>query len=77
MPMEIKSDEEQLGYSEKDGVVTLRMVRDDYSTILFALGFYLSQQPSRGRLGQAIGLVNRINAGNPNFTPYGIPEEPE
>lgn len=60
-----------IGYREEDGVVVLRMTRDDYEGLLVALGFALGASgPASALRVQILGLVNRLNAGNPNFTPY-------
>lgn len=60
--------QEPLGYSEEDDIVTVRMMREDFSRIAYALG--------RQRTVQTDALMNRINTGNPHYTPYAIPPEP-
>jgi hypothetical protein len=67
-----------LGYSEDGDVVTLRMTRDDYSTVLTALGFRagrLMREDLPDPLHHLFAATNRINAGNPRFTPYEIHEK--
>lgn len=65
---------EELGYTrEADGTVTLRMTPADYHFVLMATGHYGvgrydSHQP------RGLAAVNRINRGNPQFTPYDVPD---
>lgn len=58
-----------MSYSEKDGQVTLTMSRDDYERLsqIFALA-------SVPRVFQrtTVELWNRLNQGNPNYTPYQV-----
>lgn len=57
--------------------VTLEMSSDDYGAILVLLGVatgVLSQQGDMKGFWAAIGVINRINEGNPSFRPYEIPE---
>lgn len=66
----------RLGYSQDgDGTVTLRMAREDYDWIIFALGHLTGASPDHASQ-KVIALVNRLNAGNPNFTPYAVEPEP-
>lgn len=60
-----------LGYSQEHGVVVLRLTPEDYSLLLVALGMATgSLVPEQMRT--MLDLVNRINAGNPNFRPYEL-----
>lgn len=64
------------GYSRDGETVTLTMSAADYELLLMCLGQaagVASQHP--GFFWRAIALANRLNAGNPEFTPYEIPEE--
>lgn len=68
---------EHLGYSRDGDVVTLRMSADDYANLLLALGIAAGSRARDGPgwLALALALANRLNAGNPQWTPYEIPEE--
>jgi hypothetical protein len=59
-----------MGYSEKDGQVVLTLSREDYHTILMAL--LIAGQPTPTRKWKQI--LNRLNQGNPNYTPYQVGE---
>ena len=64
-----------MGYSESGGTVTLRMSRDDYSSLLFMLGSQLGhvRREDQATFWRQIELVNRLNEGNPNWQPYEVP----
>jgi hypothetical protein len=63
----------EIGYREEEnGVVVLRMTRDDYNALLVALGFATGAAPRKDTRDTLLGLVNRLNAGNPSYTPYEI-----
>lgn len=68
------TEEQPLGFSEQDDIVTLRMTKYDYSLLLIALGAYSARQLDRGQLRPALELVNRINHGNPAYVPYKTKE---
>jgi hypothetical protein len=77
----------KLGWSEDAaGNVTITMTRDDWEAVLLRLGMAAAHVahvrpdvPERaaapGLLSRHLALMNRINAGNPNWTPYAVPEE--
>lgn len=59
------------GYSKDGDFVVLRMTREDYERLLMAMGY------SRGLFTDTrafLLFVNRINEGNPSFSPYQLPE---
>lgn len=60
------------GYGESvTGQVTLTMSKNDYNSLLFALGVATGASSyEAARLKSFLELINRLNAGNPNFTPY-------
>lgn len=69
-----------LGYSEaEDGTVTLKMSRDDYRFLLFSLGFAAGKDDVSpgGDNGKYWAFIDRVNRGNPRYTPYGPEESPE
>lgn len=56
---------------ESDGTVTLTLSRDDYELVLMALGIAIGCASRDGVPIQSwLELTNRINEGNPNYTPY-------
>jgi hypothetical protein len=71
--------EEKLGWSlSPAGNIVITMTRDDYDSLLLQLGY------AAGCAGQNddpvfrrnnILLLNRLNAGNPHYRPYIVPEE--
>ena len=64
-------------YSEQDGQVVLTMSKGDYDFLMFNLGACVAAQKiHRGSiLGRLQDMVDRLNSGNPNYTPYQV--EPE
>jgi hypothetical protein len=62
-----------VSYSEENGIVTLKISRDDYDRIMFRLGAALGACHWRS-MDEELRFINRINEGNPNFTPYQIAE---
>ena len=65
-----------MSYSEKDGQVVLTMSREDYDWILFALGALAGGRARDGADTMPIvSLLNRLNQGNPNYTPYQVGEK--
>jgi len=65
-------------YTEHGDTITLEMSRDDYEGLLLMLGFAAGAASRKGELHtywRWIDFVNRLNDGNPRFTPYEIPEE--
>jgi hypothetical protein len=64
---------QSLGYSEQNEVVTLRMAREDFQSIVFALGVYAGSVPTDSQwLRHALALANRINVGNPRWSLYAV-----
>lgn len=68
---------EKMSYSEENGFVVLRMTREDYEFLMFNLGACIAaQQIHRGTtLPRLIGMSNRLNEGNPHYTPYQVGEK--
>jgi hypothetical protein len=71
-----------LGFSTNDDDhVVLTMTRDDYSSLLFILGFAtgsLAKEPPAGGIVEhqrVLALLNRLNIGNPNYTPYKVKKD--
>jgi hypothetical protein len=70
--------EEKLGWSlSPAGNVVITMTQGDYDNQLLSLGAGSSALNRTGAvpLRRSLGLVNRLNAGNPNYRPYAIPAE--
>jgi hypothetical protein len=66
-----------MSYREENGQVILTISRDDYNSILFALGAMAGNATKHGSdLSWHLQLMNRINEGNPNYTPYQVEEKP-
>jgi hypothetical protein len=63
-----------MSYSEKDGEVVLTMSKVDYGRLMFRLG--MSADISHWRvMDQEFEFLNRLNSGNPNYTPYQAEEK--
>ena len=67
-----------MSYSEEGNEVVLRMSREDYELVLMALGgetarAYL-ERGTRDR-HTVVSLLDRLNEGNPNYTPYKVAEK--
>jgi hypothetical protein len=66
-----------MSYREENGQVVLTMSRRDYENILMICGIAagLSMRSGRNLLFTAddiAALLNRLNQGNPNYTPYEV-----
>jgi hypothetical protein len=60
-------------YSEKDNLVILTMSREDYDYLLIALGIAIGHAMKEGaRPDNCLRFVNRLNSGNPHYTPYQV-----
>jgi hypothetical protein len=65
-----------MSYSEENGQVVLRMSREDYNVIMMALGVFTAPVLAGqigNRLNDVLKFLNRLNDGNPNYTPYQVP----
>jgi predicted RNA-binding Zn-ribbon protein involved in translation (DUF1610 family) len=61
-------NEDGMSYSEKDGQVILTMSREDYNLLLKSV-------PLLDSLERMLQFMNRLNSGNPNYTPYQVEEK--
>jgi hypothetical protein len=64
-----------IGYNKQGDEVVLTMTEADYELLLFLLGGVAgatAKDPERWvvDVNTIIGLVNRLNQGNPHFMPY-------
>lgn len=65
--------EEKLGWSlSPAGNVVITMTQGDYQSLLIRLGY--SSGGKTFKLAHSLLLLNRLNAGNPNYTPYQVEE---
>jgi hypothetical protein len=65
-----------MGYSENErGEVVLTMTMDDWQSLIMALGFAAGGADKArhpGYFQRVLALTNRLNEGNPRFTPYEV-----
>jgi hypothetical protein len=53
------------------------MSRNDYSNLLMTIGIAAgATNPESPMLSRIFNLVNRLNEGNPNYTPYQVEPKP-
>lgn len=64
-----------MSYSEENGQVVLRMSREDYVALLFLLSGASRMALQQGKIDSILELMNRLNEGNPNYTPYQVKRE--
>jgi hypothetical protein len=67
-----------MSYSESNGQVILTMSREDYERVLMVLGTAAGAAGiGRGVLSMkaVFELTNRLNEGNPHYTPYQVEEK--
>jgi hypothetical protein len=60
-----------MSYREENGQVVLTMSRGDYEILLIVLGYSFSSTLWVDR-DAALRYINRLNEGNPNYTPYEV-----
>jgi len=61
------------------GLVVLTLSRDDYDAVLIRMGIAASWMANSepGSLDRSFGLLNRMNEGNPRYTPYQVNPSPD
>ena len=60
-----------MSYREENGQVVLTMKAEDYEMILMALGAFTAMTWRNGGDNKRMfELMNRLNEGNPHYTPY-------
>ena len=64
-----------MSYSEENGQVVLRMSPHDYDNLIYGLGMLLGKSFFGGDPKALIVFMNRLNSGNPNYTPYKTGEK--
>jgi hypothetical protein len=72
--------DKKLGYESAGETVTLTMTRSDFAMLTLYLGIAggsLDLAANPDAFYVFLALANRLNAGNPNWTPYEIPPPKE
>lgn len=64
-----------MSYSEENGLVVLRMTKEDYDRLLIILGTAERALPVSWKVPMMPEFLNRLNEGNPNYTPYQVEEK--
>lgn len=66
-----------MSYSESNGQVVLAMSREDYEMLLIVLGYATGGaiKDAWTPASRMFELTNRLNSGNPNYTPYQVEEK--
>jgi hypothetical protein len=59
-------------WSEKGDRVVIDMTREEYNLLLIALGYATGAAKNLDLQQAFLRLVNMINEGNPNYTPYEV-----
>ena len=74
-PMPLPDD--AITFTAQGNRVTLNMSKVDYMTLLMMLGYACGavHKEDKGHFWDFIQFTNRLNQGNPEFTPYEIPAE--
>ncbi len=65
-------------FKRENDVITITMSVENYDRVLMTLGFTAGCVKNAGdepAFWSIIRLCNDLNAGNPQYTPYEIPEE--
>jgi len=71
-----KGADDRNAWTREGDEIVLRLSVNDYETLLLMLGFAagaVSRESHQNIFWRWVALVNRINEGNPQFTPYEIP----
>ena len=63
-----------MSYSERDGQVILTMSRADYDFLVLGWGMVVAKSFFGGYPPAPLEFFNRLNSGNPNYTPYQVEE---
>lgn len=67
-----------MGYSRRGEKVSLELTSDEYDQLLLILGYALgARMHDHGHdatWDRWLVFVNNLNAGNPRFVPYEVPE---
>jgi hypothetical protein len=61
-----------VSYREENGQVILTMSREDYELLVYGFGMLIGKSFFGGSPHGLIEYFNRLNSGNPNYTPYKL-----
>lgn len=63
-------------YTQQGDRVTVEMARDEYETLMLIVGAGVGSQRRRNRgvFYRWLEFTNEMNAGNPDYRPYEIPD---
>lgn len=62
-----------MSYREENNQVILTMSREDYAQLIFVLGIATGHMLKEGeKIDGMLGFMNRLNEGNPHYTPYQV-----
>lgn len=65
-----------MSYREENDQVILTMSREDFDNLLIMLGAGTAAMQNGGaNLDSMLAFLNRLNSGNPNYTPYQVGEK--
>ena len=66
-----------MAYREESDQVVLTMSREDYQLLLMVLGYATGGaiKDAWTPASRMFELTNRLNSGNPNYTPYQVGEK--
>lgn len=71
-----------MSYREENGQVVLTMSREDYDALLIRLGIAMgwalnpsNAEHSRINFDRDLAFLNRLNEGNPHYTPYALKDK--
>jgi hypothetical protein len=63
---------------EANGLIALRITQDEFNELLMVLGYKtaeITHNDDGPMFKIALRVINRLNAGNPDFIPYQVPAE--
>lgn len=64
-----------MSYREENGQVILTIDKLDWELFIIAMGAAITMIPDRNDRCWFLSFVNRLNSGNPNYTPYQTGEK--
>jgi hypothetical protein len=67
-----------VSYREENGQVILTLSWEDYQNLLITIGYAAGSMNTNGDqrwYRECYLLLNRLNSGNPSYTPYQLPEK--
>jgi hypothetical protein len=67
-----------MSYRKDGDKITIELTEQDYKLLMFGLGHaanHIRDQGIEAIFYTLVALTNRVNEGNPEFTPYEVPEK--